>query len=323
MPHSSNLSFLGIAKEATPGTAVAPTDFIPVTGPAGKDALTMLDDKGLRGAMVDVYDEIAGPLSSTFEFGGDVFPDTVGWPLAAILGDVTTTPGVSGAPNVHVMAALNSGDGQPRSYTFTDYYSVAARTYAGAKFSEVDFKFAGTDMFTWTAKTTAYGSAPTTKPTASFSAIPPLAGWVGTVKIGGAAVSTVLDGEIDIKRDVSVLNAVNGSQDPTSIWCGAVSVSGKLTVIMENEDYLDAYLANTSTSLEVDYSAGADDTAVGVNFKMSGVKYSAAEIDRSNDYVTVGISFTAFANTTDIGASAGYSPIKVTLTNAVDSGVYA
>lgn len=321
MPHSSNLSFLGIAKETVPGTGVAPTAFIPVTGPSGKDALTMLADKGLRGAMVDTYDEIAGPKSGTFEFGGDVFPDTVGWVLAGILGDVTTTGTV--APFTHTMAALNSGDGQPKSYTFSDYYSVAARQYPGAKYSELDFKFAGTDMFTWTAKTTTFGSKPTTKPTQSYTDIPPLAGWVGTVKIDDTEVDVVLDGEIDIKRDVSILNAVNGSQDPASIWCGALTCTGKLTIVMETEDYLNDYLNNANKSLEIDYSTGEGTDAVQVNFKMSKVKWTAAEIDRGSDYVTIGITWEALANTDDIGASAGYSPLKVTLQNAIASGVYA
>ena len=320
MPHSSNLSFVGIAKETVPGTGVPPTGFIPVSAPSGKDMVTELADKGLRGAMVETYDEILGVISSTFDLGGDVFPDTIGWPLAGILGDVVTTG--SAAPFTHAMAALNSGDGQPKSYTLADYYAVAARLYPGAKFSEVAFKFSGDAMFTWSAKTTAFGSKSTTKPTSSFTNIPPLAGWVGTVKLGGAALTTVIDGELNIKRAVSVVNTVNASQDPASIWCGAVTCDGKLTVIMEDETFLNAYLAGTATTLEVDYSAGVAAAAVGVNFKMSKVKYTLAEIDRSKDYVTIGITWEGLANTTDIGASAGYSPLKVTLKNATATGIY-
>lgn len=321
MPKSSSLSFLGIGKETIPGTGVVPTAFIPVSAPAGKDALTMLADKGLRGAMVDVYDEIAGVKSATFDFAGDVFPDTVPWVLAGVLGDVTTTG--STAPFQHVISTLNSGDGQPKSYSLSDYYSAGSRQYAGAKFSEFGLKFSGDSMLTYTAKAITYASQVLTKPTQSFTAIPPLAGWVGKVTLGGTLMSTVLDGELTIKRAVTVIDAVDGTQDPATIWGGNVSVDGKLTVIMEDDTQLAAYMANTVTTLSIDYSQGLTTSAVQVKFDLSKVKYSAAEIDRSKDYVTLGITFEGLANSTDIGASGGFSPVKATIKNAVNTGVYA
>jgi hypothetical protein len=55
---------------------------------------------------------------------------------------------------------------------------------------------------------------------------------------------------------------------------------------------------------------------------MSKCAISAADITRGKDYVEVPITWTAIANTTDIGTSGGYSPIKVTVQNAVTSGTY-
>lgn len=318
MPHSSQLSFMGVAKEVTPGTPIAPTAFIPVSPPSGKDALTMLADAGLRGAMVDEYDEIAGPRSGTFEFDGDVFPDTIPWALAGILGDVTTT-GAS-APYTHVISTQNGGDGQTKSYTLTDYYAVAARAYPGAKFNEVDIKFTSDGMLTYSAKATTYGSKTATKPTASFTAVAPLATWIGVITVGGSAGLVVTDGEIDIKRPTTVIQAIDNSQDPAVIWGGPVSVEGKMTVVMEDDTELTKYLNNTASTLSVDFSSGA---SLQVKFDMSKVKYSAAEIGRGKDYVELAITFKAFANVTDVGASAGYSPIKATVKNAVASGVYA
>ena len=74
-------SYLGIAKEATKGTAVAPTDFIPVMVDSLKpvDLIDPLYDTGLRGSMVTNYNYIAGRTRSTFDFGGHVFPDTIGY----------------------------------------------------------------------------------------------------------------------------------------------------------------------------------------------------------------------------------------------------
>jgi hypothetical protein len=46
-------------------------------------------------------------------------------------------------------------------------------------------------------------------------------------------------------------------------------------------------------------------------------------IDRSKDFVEVEIDLNAQGNTTDVGATSGYSPIKWTLQNAKTSGTYA
>ncbi|RCH68719.1 hypothetical protein DT019_08575 [Streptomyces sp. SDr-06] len=321
MPHSSNLSFLGISKEVSIGMPVAAAAFIPVDKPTPKESLTLLQDKGLRGSMVSVYNEIAGPKHSTFDFGGDVFPDTIGWLLAGVLGDVSTT-GAS-APFTHAMAVLNSSDGQPKSYTLTDYYATGTRQYPGAKFSELSFKFNGDSMLTYSAKATAFPSVTTTAPTPSFTSLPPLAAWAGAVSIGGTPVTTVLDGEVSIKRPVTVVQPVAGSQNPGNIWSGPVSVDGKMTLVMEDDTQLTNYLTVVQPALDINFAAGAGANAIQVKLHMTNVTYSAADIGRGKDYVELSVSFTARANSTDIGTSGGYSPIKATIQNAIASGTYA
>jgi hypothetical protein len=320
MPKATQLSFLGIAKEVTPGTGVASTAFIPVTQITPKDNLTLLQDKGYRGSFVDVYDEIAGTLSATVDFDGDVFPDTIGYMLAGVLGDVTTT-GAS-APFTHNFSVLNTGNGQPRSYTLNDNYVAGNRQYAGAMFSEVGFKFTDDGLLTHSSKTTTFGSAPVAAPTTSFSTIPPLVGWQGAATIGGVANTNVMDGEVTIKRTVTVLNTVDGSQAPHTIWAGPVQVDGKATLIMEDDTQLTNYLTNAKPSIEFNFSAGTGAAAVQLKLHMSKCAISAADITRGKDYVEIPITFTAIANITDVGTSGGYSPIKVTVQNAVTSGTY-
>jgi hypothetical protein len=320
MPKATQLSFLGIAKEVTPGTPVASSNFIPVTQVTPKDNLTLLQDKGYRGSFTDVYDEIAGTLYATLDYDGDVFPDTVGFPLAGILGDVTTT-GAS-APFSHAFSVLNTGTGQPPTYTLNDNYVAGNRQYASAKFSELGFKFSDDGLLTYSAKTTTYGSVPATAPTTSFSSVPPMVGWQGTVTIGGTAQAGVIDGEVTIKRTVTVINAIDGTQQPSSLWSGPVQVDGKATLIMEDDSFLTQYLTNAKPAIEFNFTAGTGATLVGLKLHMSKCAISAADITRGKDYVEVPITWTAIANTTDIGTSGGYSPIKVTVQNAVTSGTY-
>lgn len=320
MPKATQLSFLGIAKETTPGTPVAATNYIPVTGITPKDNLTLLDDKGYRGALVDVYDQIAGPLSATLDFDGDVFPDTVGFPLAGVLGDVATT-GAS-APYTHTFAVLNNAGGQPPTYTLNDNYVAGNRQYAGAKFSEVGFKFSADGLLTYSAKCTTFGSTTATAPTASFTAVPPMVGWQGVAQIGGTTQTGLIDGEVTIKRSVTIINSVDGTQAPVQLWSGPVQVDGKATLVMEDDTALTQYLTTAKPSVDFNFSAGAGATAVQLKLHMTKCSISAADITRGKDYVEIPITFTALANSTDIGASGGYSPIKVTVQNAVISGTY-
>jgi hypothetical protein len=132
----------------------------------------------------------------------------------------------------------------------------------------------------------------------------------------------VLDGNVTIKRTVSVVDTVDGSQTPHALFSGPVSVSGKLTLVMEDESQLTNYLTNTQVSLDINFQSGSGATAQQVKLHMSQVAYSAADITRGKDFVELPVSFTAVANSTDAGGSGGFSPIKVTLQNANPSGTY-
>jgi len=317
MPKSTSRSSLGLAKEATPGTALAPTVFVPVTGITPKDNVTQLEDKAWRGSMVDAYGVQAGPISGELSFDGDVFPDTVGYLLRGILGDLTETG--SASPYSHTFALLNSGDGQPPTYSLTDFYAAGTRVYAGAKFSELDFKLSPDALLTYSAKATTYGSATATTPTPAYSDAIPLAAWRSTVSINGALFSEMTDAEIDIKRTVTVVKAVDGTQGPFSLWAGAVAVDGKATLVMEDDTYLSKYLTAASNQLTFDLALGDGSE---LTFQMSNAVVTAADITRGKDYIELPISFKAYANTTDVGASAGYGPLVVTLKNAIATGSY-
>ena len=149
-------SYLGIAKETTKGTAVTPTDFIPVAKDSLKpvDIIDPLYDTGLRGSNVVNYNYIPGRTRSTFDFGGAVFADTIGYSLAGLLGSVATT-GAS-APYTHTISLKNSAtaaaDDQPISYTLTDFYAAAVRAYPGCQFSDFSLKFNADGMFMELAK---------------------------------------------------------------------------------------------------------------------------------------------------------------------------
>ena len=320
-------SYLGIAKEATKGTAVAPTDFIPVMVDSLKpvDIIDPLYDTGLRGSMVTNYNYIPGRTRSTFDFGGHVFADTIGYPIAGIMGAVATS-GAS-APFTHTVSLLNASatgaDSQPISYTLTDFYAANVREYAGIQFHDFSLKFNADGMLEYDAKGTGWASAGASTPTPSFSTILPTPVWRGTVTIGGSAVSYTIEGNIDLKRNVTPIYGISNTQNPYQVFVGGLDVTGKLTFVMENNTELTRFLTNTQPILVLNWNYGSGASEVQLQATITKGAYVAAAIERGNDFVTVAVDINGQANTTDAGASGGFAPIKWQLKNAKASGTYA
>ena len=320
-------SYIGIAKETTKGTIVAPTDFIPVAKDSLKpvDIVDPLYDTGLRGSNVVNYNYIQGRTRSTFDFGGAVFADTIGYGLAGVLGAVATT-GAS-APYTHTISLLNSltsdVDVQPISYTLTDFYAVDVRSYPGCQFSDFSLKFNADGMLEYDTKTTGWKSSTVADPTPTFSTVLPTPVWRGTVSIGGSAVATAMEGSIEMTRGVTPIYGISNTQNPYQVFLGALEVTGNIKFVMENDDQLTNFLTNVQPAIVLNWAYGTGATAVQIQATISKGAYTAAVIERGDDFVSVAIEFNAQANTTDDGASGGYAPIKWVLQNAKTSGTYA
>lgn len=318
-------SYLGIAKEVTKGTAVTPTDFIPVSVSKIKpvDVIDPLYDEGLRGSIVKSYNYIPGRVRSTFDFGGPAFPDTIPYSIAGLLGEVTTT-GAS-APFTHTITLENSGtaaaDVQPTSFTLTDFYSAAVRAYPGIQVHDFSLKFSSEGLLEYDAKATGWASATATTPTPTFSTILPTPVWAATVSVGGSTVSNAVDGEITMKRSVTPVYGISNTQNPYSIFVGALEVTGKLTFVMEADTELTRYLTNTQPAIVLNWVQGAGATATQIQATMTKGAYTAAAIERGKDYVEISVDLNPQANTTDKGTN-GFSPIKWVVQNAKPSGTY-
>lgn len=323
-------SYLGIAKETrpTPGsapTAVAATDFIPYLTISPFDNVKYLDDKGLRGSMTEEFNVIQGKIYSEFEFGGDVFPDTIGYAMAGVLGDVSTSGAT--APFTHTMSLLNSqaSNGQPPTFTLSDYYSLgtaSTRQFAGSQFSQLDVKFSADALLTYSAKAMGFQSSVAANPSASFSSVGPVPSWEGQVTLAGSVTAIMAEGNVNIQRPVTPIMTVDGTQRPYQLFAGPVSVDGAMLLVMESDAQLNYYLNNTQPSLAIDFSAGAGASAVQLKYQLTKCAFTVAKVERGKDYIELNVTYRGIANTTDVGTSGGYSPVKVTLQNAKASGTF-
>lgn len=328
MPLPTNLSYLGIAKEATKGTGVAPTDFIPIDAGTFKpsEKIHYFEDDALRGSMASPFNIVAGPQWTEIAFGGPLFPDTFGYILAGLLGECATT-GAS-APFTHTMNVLNSAAsaGQPKAYTLTDFYGLTsgtpARQYPGMQFSEIVVKFNGDGTLDYTAKAMGFASALVAKPTASFSTVPPTPAWKGTLTVAGGAKTFLQDGTLTFKRNVTAVHTVDGSAAPYALWVGALSVDGTLTYIHEDDTELTRFLTNTQPTVVLDFVQGAGAALTEFKTTFTTCAYVTGDLDRSKDYVSSIYKISPVANTTDVGASGGYSPMKAVIQSAKPAATY-
>lgn len=306
--------------------ANAPTAYIPVTTLDPFDNYTMLDDKGYRGAFVDVYNLVQGVEHSEFGVNGDVFPDTFPWYIGAIFGDESLTG--AGAPYTHTFSQNNSatapsGAGQPTSLTLTDFDSLTAsgqaRAYPASVCSDLTITWNSEALLTYTSKWTGFPSGIVAKPTQSFTTITPSPGWAATTTIGGTFNPRLTEATVDVKRAVSIINTLDGNQKPYSIWLGPSVVTGKLTFIADDEVELLRYLNATRPSLSLDFTQGVGAALVELKYFCTTAAYRSAKVMRSKDYVEIDVEYDGLANTTDAGSTGGYSPGRFTCQNAVST----
>lgn len=320
-------SFIGIAKEVTKGTAVAPTDYLLVQADSVKpeSIIDPLYDNGLRGSLVENYNYIPGRTRSTFDFSSSAFPDGIGYALTGLLGSVATT-GAS-APFTHTISLKNSlvaaADAQPLSYTLTDFYAAAVRAYPGTQFTDFTLKFNADGLLEYDAKATGWASTTASTPTPSFSTVLPTPVWAGTVSIGGSAISNAVEGEISMKRPVTPVYGISNTQNPFSVFVGALETEGKFTFAMEDNAELTRFLNNTQPAIVLNWTQGAGAALTQIQATITKGAYTAAVVERGDDYVQVSIELNAQANTTDAGSTGGFSNIKWVLQNAKASGTYA
>jgi hypothetical protein len=318
----SQKSFIGLTKEVTQGTAVPPLVVtVPVNKFTARDKFTPLEDNAQRGDMAELGGIVQGVGMVEWEIAeSPAFYDTLPFFVKNILGELATT---GAGPYTHAGNLLNSGAAQPPTFTIFDWQGTPAnqgRQYAGCAVSELTIKGnPESEFITWSCKGVGWLSAATAAaPVAAPSAEAPMAAWRTNILFAAVADKTFGEWEVTITRAVDVEHTSQNSQNPFLIMRGALGVAGTLRQIKPADEVQYAkYLANTQFELEINADNGGLTTADrNIKLHMQLVAFADGTA-LQRDEVAIGYSmpFKAIANTTDAGASAGRSPIKVTIIN--------
>jgi hypothetical protein len=234
------------------------------------------------------------------------------------------------APYTHVFSLLNSAlnGAQPPSWTFADRTGVptnGARVYAYSCLAELVFSWDGTKLWTWTAKATAWPSAPAASaPSNVLPSALPIPSWQAAVGIagpasGGTKVLNVSAFTTTISRKITAYDTLDGTAAPFVIVRGDLSISGSLTQVATDETPITNLIGNTQPQLQLLHSNGLSGAnLVSGQLDILKARYKTSDI-KQGDALTYDTAWDAIANTTNVGNSGGQSPGKFTLVNAVPS----
>lgn len=276
----------------------------------------------MQGSMGTEFGRVPTFNWATMDLGGPVYADSIAWIIAGILGDVTDTGAT--APYSHAFALKNSGNGQPTTHSVNDYYVANNRGAAGVKWHDLELKWTADGLLDYTAKGSGLSQAAQAKPTQSYTGILPASAWQGVLTVAGTSILTSLDGSIKFSRKFEAIKAMNGTQTPTTILVTTLSVSGKYKALMFDDTELNRYLNNSEPTLSFNFTqgSGAALTQILVACQVAAYDKPPKITQDPGKPVVIEAEWSAILNTTNAGASGGYSPCKVTVQNATGPGLY-
>ena len=232
------------------------------------------------------------------------------------------------APFTHQFSLLNgTGNCQPPTMTVTDLNYINAdlsRWYPSACFSEIELTGNAEQLFMWSGKGMGWANShPGTIPTVNVSTVPQQPAWNSQVGLGGTVsgspVYQIGEWSVGLTRVVEPYFTADGAQNPFVIGRGKFSSAGKLNFAptIDETPLLDL-LNNTQPQLQIIQTNGLAGAAkVSMQIDIQVAAFETSVIEPSKALLGYNATYCAIANTTNTGNSAGYSPLMITIVNAV------
>lgn len=320
-------------KETTPGTAPGSMAGTLALAKAmtWNDKPTWLKDTSLRGVMT------TGPfgVQAGVQIGELTFPespiycDSFGMALGNIMGDVVTTGG--SAPYTNAFAQLNSATGQPTTHTIEQYYgptvTSGARLFTAIAFSEVVIMWdVAKKWLSWSGKAACWASSPAgSAPTNTPPTVKPIPSWQMAMGLAGTAVgspiTTCQSGKLTLTREVSPEYGGANTQNPYVMARGSFNAKfSDLVFITTNETIYTDMISNTQPQTQWVWSQGTGASQIGLQVDAQQTPLEKAVPNFGGKIIKWSADGDFIANSTNVGASGGLCPLKITLTNAVNGG---
>lgn len=314
-PLQSWLTSVGLAKETTLYTPVAPTtsdQFISIQNPKPEDIIESIYDTGYRSRASQDQGYQQGFRYGKYGFESYWHPEVCGNWLMGIMGTDGWASGTT-----HPFTVNNSA--RTPSYTVQDFYGIAgtnSRSYAGMFFESVSMSGSG-DKSPLKATVSLTGGkvgALVAKPTSTYVTSKPFIPWQGALTLNSVSSTKLLSLQFDLKRKVTPIAAM-GAQDPSDCSVDQLTATGKAVFqISDDTEYL---LYSTTGQAAFPFSIVFTSGTNTLTIVMTSCQFETPTVfERSQGYVTVSASFRGIDNSTDGGAC------KITLVGGKSGAAY-
>jgi hypothetical protein len=289
----SQITKIGIAREASWGTSTAPTVLVPVTSDSQlTPQFEHVMDQAMRGLPVLDYEAYTGVARVEGSVAGPVYPDEIGYFLLGAMGSVSTSAGT------HTFEQYE----YPPSFSIQDENGVQTFRYEGCMVSELTLSWNSAEGFlTYSASIVGkdWDAAPSGAVPADATTTP-FMGWQAAVSFNGSPSGKFTEGEITLSREILLRYADSNSQRPTHMCAGPIEVTVTGTLVYDAATEMNLYLAGTKPSFEVAFTSG--DNVLTFSATKCSMLEGPPEIDRSEVCTTMSVGLRALYNTTDSGS---------------------
>lgn len=316
----------------TTGTAASPSSTLSGSVSAGATSVTVASGTGFAANQwIQIGPDATGgaEVVQILSVATNTLTLTPATPLRfghASASAVTNTTAGNGN-YTHVFSLLNSqaGGAQPPTHTLTDVTGIPAtnlaRQYSSAVFSDVTITGNPSALLTWDGKGHAWlssiaASIPTIAPSAQLAQ----ASWNSIVGIGGPATGGTLVNYVEEwvftgTRQIGSHWTASGQQNPYIHARGffGAALTLKFGPVGDETQFLN-YLNYTKPQVQI-IASGPNSSSIQIDAQKAA--FDSVKLDDSKETFGYDGSAKLLANTTNVGFSAAYSPVKITVKNSV------
>ena len=306
---------LGIQFEATRGTPVTPTVFVPWAKLSFRDATEIANEDQGFGNIADQDSFYVTLVKGEGDVDAQLYDQAIPYILGSLLGAVPVTTGANPYTHTFTLSQVN------QAKTLNLYWTDPDRNYmfpmVVVDSLKISVKPQGIVEYTIGFKSKTARNWGTITPVfttlgAKFlhqHTVFKLAATVGALT--AATAISLKDLELNIKRD-TIFDAVIGTVEPEDVLSQTISVEGSLMLNLQDDTYRNYMLAGTYKSMEIGFVASANSQ---MDFRFPRVGFSEWDPDYTlNKIATQKINFKAnydSANALDIISTATVINTKV------------
>lgn len=238
------------------------------------------------------------------------------------------------SPYTHVFSLLNPGSStgntsaQPPTYTYLHRNYIAgsgnhnADEYSYTRVTDATFTAKKDGFLSWSGKATSYlRGFPSSDYPPSFTTVTAQPSWKSVISLASTTNYTVSEIAVTLSREMDIVTTADGSQNPYVIASGPLMATFTMDFdAQSDESVLNYMLNNTQPTLSYTLSNGLSGASL-VSFAIAGqlTGFKESPLTPMKSLWGWKTSGELIASTSIAGNSGGYSPVQITLQNAVPS----